>query len=60
MPLAPLGAHNLARPSLHRAAATACTTFDAEGTLAPIIGAIVGIIGQVCATGCCSYMLTAA
>jgi hypothetical protein len=37
----------LARPSLHRASATAGTTFDAEGTLAPIIDAIVGIIGQV-------------
>ena len=43
----PPRSNNLARPSLHRAAATAGTTFDAEGTLAPIIGAIVGIIGQV-------------
>jgi hypothetical protein len=44
---APSASHDLACPSLHRASAAAGATFDAERTLAPVIDAIVGIVGQV-------------
>src|SRR5262245_56293990 len=46
----PSATDELACPSLHRAAAAAApaaAAFDPESTLAPVIDAIVGVVGQV-------------